>query len=90
LVINPVVLVKAGTGYPAQPSRAEALKTSVQTQTKRRMLCIVVSRLSAVFQRLMLLGYQIGLNFASGMGSMCADRITNRAYHPTRRIHLQG
>ena len=36
---------------------------------KRRMLCIVVSRFSAVFQRLMLLDYQIGLDFASGMGS---------------------
>jgi len=36
---------------------------------KRRMLCIVVSRLPALFQRLMLLDYQIGLNFASGTGS---------------------
>ena len=36
---------------------------------KRRMLCIVVSRLSAHFQRLMLLDYQIRLNFASGVGS---------------------
>jgi hypothetical protein len=36
---------------------------------KRRMLCIVVSRLSAVFQRLMLLDYQIGVNFASGVNS---------------------
>ena len=32
------------------------------------MLCIVVSRLSSLFQRLMLLDYQIGLNFASGVG----------------------
>ena len=31
------------------------------------MLCIVVSRLPAVFQRLMLLDYQIRLNFASGV-----------------------
>jgi hypothetical protein len=36
---------------------------------KRRMLCIVVSRLSAVFQRLMLLDYQIGVNFAFGVDS---------------------
>jgi hypothetical protein len=36
---------------------------------KRRMPCIVVSRLPALFQRLMLLDYQIGLDFASGMGS---------------------
>jgi hypothetical protein len=36
---------------------------------KRRMLCIVVSRLPALFQLLMLLHYQIGLNFASGVGS---------------------
>jgi hypothetical protein len=36
---------------------------------KRRMLCIVVSGLPAVSQRLMLLDYQIGLDFASGMGS---------------------
>jgi len=31
---------------------------------KRRMLCIVVSRLSAMFHRMMLLDYQIGLDFA--------------------------
>jgi hypothetical protein len=43
---------------------------------KRRMLCIVVSRLSAVFQRLILLEYQIGVNFASGTRSGCADRMT--------------
>jgi hypothetical protein len=36
---------------------------------KRRILCIVVSRLSAVFQRLMLLEYQIRLNFAFGVNS---------------------
>jgi hypothetical protein len=36
---------------------------------KRRMLCIVVSRLSAVYQRLMLLDYQIGLDFAFGVNS---------------------
>jgi hypothetical protein len=36
---------------------------------KRRMRCIVVSRLSVVFQRLMLLDYQIELDFASGVGS---------------------
>ncbi len=36
---------------------------------KRRMLCIVVSRFTAVFQRLMLLDYQIGLDFACGTGS---------------------
>jgi hypothetical protein len=89
-VINPAVLVKAETGYPVQPSRVPAFNTSIQAQKKRRMLGIVVSRLSVVFQRLMLLDYQIGLNFASGMESMCDDRITNRAHHPTRRIHLQG
>jgi hypothetical protein len=54
---------------------------------KRRMLCIVVSRLPTVFQRLMLLDYQIELDFASGMGSGCADRITNRAIHPIRTVH---
>ena len=36
---------------------------------KRRMLHIVVSRLPALFERLMLLDYQIGLNFASGVES---------------------
>ena len=35
---------------------------------KRRMLCIVVSCLPALFERLMLLDYQIRLNFASGVG----------------------
>jgi hypothetical protein len=44
---------------------------------KRRLLCIVVSRLPAVFQRLMLLHYQIGLDFASGVGLGFADRMTN-------------
>ena len=34
---------------------------------KRRMQCIVVSRLPALFERLMLLDYQIGLNLASGV-----------------------
>ena len=41
---------------------------TVHAQKKRRMQCIVVSCLSAVFQRLMLVDYQIGLNFASGVG----------------------
>jgi len=52
------------------------------------MLCIVVSRLPAVFQRLMVLDYQIGLNFASGTRSVCGDRITNRAHYPIRTGHL--
>ncbi len=43
--------------------------STCQAQKKRRMLCIVVSCLPAVFQRLMLLDYQIGLNFASGVES---------------------
>ncbi len=46
---------------------------------KRRMLCIVVSRLPAVFHRLMILGYQIGLDFASGTGSHNVDQTENRA-----------
>jgi hypothetical protein len=46
---------------------------------KRRMLCIVVSRFSAVFQRLMLLHYQIELDFASGSGSREGRRTTDRA-----------
>jgi hypothetical protein len=56
---------------------------------KRRMLCIVVSRLPAVFHRLMFLDYQIGLESAYGAGSGCAGRITNRAIHPIRTVHLQ-
>jgi len=55
---------------------------------KRRMLCIVVSRLPAVSQRLMLLDYQIGHDFASGTGSGCGDRITNRAHHAIRTVQL--
>ena len=55
---------------------------------KRRMLSIVVSRLQVVFQRLILLDYQIGLDFASGTRSVCGDRITNRATHPNRTVHL--
>jgi hypothetical protein len=57
---------------------------------KRRVLCIVVSRLPAVFQRLMLLDYQIGLDFASEVVSMYEDRIENRAHQPTKRRHSQG
>ena len=57
---------------------------------KRRMLCIVGSRLPAVSQRLMLLDYQIGLDFASGVGLGYDGRTAIRAHHPTRRIHLQG
>ena len=34
---------------------------------KRRMRCIVVSGLPALFQRPMLIGYQIGVDFAFGM-----------------------
>jgi len=55
---------------------------------KRRMLCIVVSRLPALSQRLMLLEYQIRLGFASGTHSGCAYRITNRAIHPIRTVPL--
>jgi hypothetical protein len=57
---------------------------------KRRMLCIVVSHLPAVFHRLMLVEYQIGLDFAFGVGSGYDGRTAIRAHHPTRRIHLQG
>ena len=49
----------------------------IQAQKKRRVLCIVVSRLPAVFQRLMLLDYQIGLDFASRAGLRQGDRTTN-------------
>ena len=44
------------------------LSLTIQAQKKRRMQCIVVSRLPALFQRLMLLDYQIRLNFTSGVG----------------------
>lgn len=50
------------TGYRQRTEHPDGTK-------KRRMLCIVVSRLSALFERLMLLDYQIGLDLASGMGS---------------------
>jgi len=49
--------------------RVAADPSITMAQKKRRMLCIVVSRLPTVFQRLMLLEYQIGLDFASGVGS---------------------
>jgi hypothetical protein len=79
-VISPVVLVKAGTGYTAQPpsvTPTSTPSTSIQAQKKRRMLCIVVSRLSALFERVMLLDYQIGLNFASGVGSWNVDKMVS-------------
>jgi len=55
---------------------------------KRRMLCIVVSRLPAVFQRLIWLEYQIEVNFASGVGLACADRMKNWAHQPFRTVHI--
>jgi hypothetical protein len=67
-----------------------ALKTSIQAQKKRHMLCIVVLRLSVVFQLLMLLNYQIGLDFAFGVGSVCGDRITIRAVYPIRTLQLDN
>jgi len=75
---------------PCAANTSAGIHNIIQAKKKRRMLCIVVSRFSAVFQRLMLLDYQIGLNFASGVESVCGDRITNRAIQPTTRIHLQG
>ena len=46
---------------------------------KRRMLCIVVSRLPALFQRLMFLDYQIGLDFASGVGSWNVGKMVSKS-----------
>jgi hypothetical protein len=68
-------LTLAVYGRAATPSRGSDCRlASSNTQIvdnpgtkKRRMHCIVVSRLPAVFQRLMLLDYQIELNFASGV-----------------------
>ncbi len=56
---------------------------------KRRMLCIVVSRLPAVFQRLMLIDYQIELDFAFEVEFVCDDRMTSRAHRSIRTVHLQ-
>jgi hypothetical protein len=39
------------------------------------MQCVVVSRLPTVFPLLMLLDYQIGLDFASGAGSVNVDKM---------------
>ena len=55
------------------------LSLTIQAQKKRRMLCIVVSRLPALFERLMLLDYQIGLNFASGVGSWNIGKIVSES-----------
>jgi hypothetical protein len=52
------------------------------------MLCIVVSLLSVGDSTAVLLDYQIGLDFASGGRSGCADRITNRVLRPTRKVHI--
>ena len=46
---------------------------------KRRMLCIVVSRLPALCERLMLLDYQIGLNFASGAESRNVGKLVSES-----------
>ena len=50
------------TGYRQRTKHPDGTK-------KRRMQCIVVSRLPALFERLILLDYQIGLNFASWVES---------------------
>jgi hypothetical protein len=55
---------------------------------KRRMLCIVVSRLPAVFQRLMLLEYQIGLDFAFGVYSCNINLAGDKATHINKTIHF--
>jgi len=54
---------------------------------KRRMLCIVVSRLPALFERLMLLDYQIGQNIASGVESWNVSKMvieSGFAWHSVR------
>ena len=51
---------------------------------KRRMHRIVVSRLPALFPRLMLLDYQIGLDLASGVGSR---NVGNMHSEPTLASH---
>ena len=62
-------------GLPRQPVESIVdlhyrlhLSLTNQAQKKRPMLCIVVSRLPALFEQLMFLYYQIGLDFASGVG----------------------
>ena len=56
---------------------------------KRRMRCIVVSRLPAVFQRLMLLEYQIGLDFASGVYSCNINLAGDKATHINKAINFR-
>jgi hypothetical protein len=56
---------------------------------KRRMRCIVVSRLPAVFQRLMLLDYQIELDFASEVYSCNMNPAGNRAMHINKAINFR-
>ena len=56
-------------GNDCRLESSNALIVDVPGKKKRRMLCIVVSCLPALFHRLMLLDYQIGLDLASGTGS---------------------
>jgi hypothetical protein len=56
---------------------------------KRRIPCIVVSRLPAVFQRVMLLDYQIELDFASGMYSCNINLAGDNATHINKTIHFR-
>ena len=55
------------------------LSLTVQAQKKRRMLCIVVSLLPALSYGLMLLDYQIRLNFASGVGSWYVGKLVSES-----------
>ena len=60
--------------------RVSYQQTQLRNDTKkRRMLCIVVSCLPAVSERLMLLDYQIGLDFASGVGSWNIGKIVSES-----------
>jgi hypothetical protein len=52
------------------------------------MLCIVVLRLSVVFQLLMILDYQIGLDFASGVYSCNINLAGDKATHINKTIRF--
>ena len=68
-------------GVPTQHNRTACRQLTKHPDgtKKRRMLCIVVSCLPAVSERLMLLDYQIGLYFASGVGSWNVGKMVSES-----------
>ncbi len=63
---------------------------TIQAQKKRRMQCIVVPRLPALFEQLVISDYQIGLDFASGVGSWNIGKMVSESEIGTHFLRLHS